>query len=172
MPATYALGRGFSLQRIFNATPDVVFDAWTNPALLDWFFNPGHPAEHPVTVDLRVGGIWRQQMIESPERSYFTGGMYREIIPGKKLVFNWGAVGGWPDLDLDDPDASPLVVLRFTPHGTQTVMDFRVLLPDQFTEERTDWWMNCGMVAGWGVTIDRLVAQLSDPSENESAAQA
>lgn len=160
MSATYALGRGMTLQRVFNAPPEVVFEAWTDPASLDWFFNPGEPVDHPTTVDLRVGGQWRQQMVETQERKYFTGGLYREIVPGKKLVFNWGAVGGWPELDLDDPDASPLVIIRFSPRGAQTVMDFRVLLPDQYTEERTDWWMNCGMVEGWNITIDRLVGQL------------
>ncbi len=157
MSATYALGRGLTLQRTFNAPPAVVFDAWTDPALLEWFFNPGQVTEIPVEVDLRVGGQWRQQMVETPERKYMTGGMYREIVPGEKLVFSWGAVGGWPELDLGDPDASPLVTIRLSPRGGQTVMDFHVQLPDQYTEERTDWWMNCGMVEGWNMTIDRLV---------------
>lgn len=158
MTATYRLNRGLTLQRIFNATPDVVFDAWTDPGYLDWFFNPDNPAEHPASVDLRIGGQWRQQMVISPDNQYFTGGVYREIVPGHKLVFAWGAVGGWPELDLANLDDSPLVTIRLTPRGEQTVMDFHVQFPDAMTEERFDWWMNCGMVAGWNMTIDRLVA--------------
>ena len=158
MSATYALARGITLQRIFNAPPDVVFAGWTDPAYLDWFFNPEHPVEHPTSVDLRVGGQWRQHMVVTQDHKYFTGGVYREIVPDKKLVFTWGAVGGWPEIDLAHLDDSPLVTVRFTPRGEQTVMDFHVQFPDHMTEERLDWWMNCGMVEGWNMTIDRLVA--------------
>lgn len=165
MTATYALGRGIDLQRVFNAPPDVVFEAWTDPEALDWFFNPGVAVDHPTTVDLRVGGQWRQQMAETPEKKYFTGGLYREIAPSTKLSFNWGAVGGWPELDLADPDASPLVIINFKPNGTQTMMDFRVLFPDQYTDERVDWWMNCGMIAGWNMTIDRLLERYPAPQK-------
>ena len=158
MPATYALDRGITLKRSFAAPASVVFDAWTDPAYLDWYFNPGHPSSHSVTVDLRVGGQWRQEMVETPEKRYFTGGVYREIEPGRKLAFYWGAVGGWPELDLDNLDESPVVTIQLTPYGAQTLMDFHVQFPDQYTPERVDWWMNCGMVAGWNMTIDRLVA--------------
>lgn len=161
MNATYELDRGLTLQRIFNAPPDLVFEAWTDPAYLDWFFNPDNLDKlttHPVSVDLRVGGQWRQQMVISPDNQYFTGGVYREIVPGKKLVFHWGAVGGWPELDLENLDASPLVTIHLAPRGEQTVMDFHVQFPDHMTEERVDWWLACGMVEGWNMTIDRLVA--------------
>ena len=161
MTATYALDRGITLQRIFNAPPDVVFDAWTDPTYLDWYFNPetlDKLVSEPVSVDLRVGGQWRQQMVENAEKQYFTGGVYREIVPARKLVFSWGAVGGWPELDLDNLDASPLVTINLSPRGAQTVMDFHVQFPDQMSEEGFDWWMNCGMVEGWNMTVDRLVA--------------
>jgi uncharacterized protein YndB with AHSA1/START domain len=161
MTATYALGRGISLERTFDAPPDVVFDCWTKPELLTWFFNPGYEPEQPPMVDLRIGGQWRQQMIENPEKVYYTGGVYREIEPSRRLAFYWGAVGGWPALDLEAPEASPLVTFRLAPLGRRTFMDFRVHLPDQYTEQTVDWWMNCGMQAGWNGTIDRLTTQLA-----------
>lgn len=157
MTATYGLARGITLERVFDAPPDVVFEAWTNPVYLDWYFNPDNPTDQPVTVDLRVGGQWRQEMVISPDNRYFTGGVYREIVPGKKLVFYWGAVGGWPDLKLDNLEASPLVTMTLAPRGAQTLMDFRCQLPDQYTEDQVTWWMNCGMPEGWAMTIDRLV---------------
>lgn len=158
MTATYARDRGLTLQRTFAAPASVVFEAWTDPAYLDWYFNPDNPAETPVTVDLRVGGQWLLEMVEGPDKRYVTGGVYREIVPGRKLVFYWGAIGGWPELDLANLDDSPVVTIRLTPYGAQTLMDFHVQFPDQYTEDRVDWWMNCGMVAGWNMTIDRLVA--------------
>ncbi|MFY8031154.1 MAG: SRPBCC family protein, partial [Devosia sp.] len=60
MDATYRLERGITLTRLFDAPPDVVFDAWTRPEALGWFFNPDNPTDIPAEVDLRVGGEWRQ----------------------------------------------------------------------------------------------------------------
>ncbi len=42
-------------------------------------------------------------------------------------------------------------------------MRSRLQLPDQFTEEQTAWWMNCGMREGWEQTVNRLVKKLAGP---------
>ena len=60
MSATYDCYRDLALTRMLDAPPDVVFEAWTDPAYLHWFFNPGFTPEVPTTVDLRVGGQWMQ----------------------------------------------------------------------------------------------------------------
>jgi uncharacterized protein YndB with AHSA1/START domain len=159
MTLSYGKHQQFSMQRVFEAPPEMVFEAWTKPEYLDWFFNPDNPTDAPITVDLRVGGQWRQEMVISPTERYFTGGLYREIVPNAKLVFAWGAEGGWPELDPARPDENPRVTLEFTPHGEQTVMDLLVQFPDHMTDEKVEWWMNCGMREGWDMTIDRLVAR-------------
>jgi uncharacterized protein YndB with AHSA1/START domain len=158
--ATYSRDRGYRLIRMFEAPADVVFEAWTEPQYLTWFFNPGMPVSEPAMVDLRVGGQWRQLMVENEARQYFTGGVYREIVPGRKLQFYWGAVGGWPAIDLANLDNGPLVTLIFTPRGERTEMTFHLQFPDDFSDEKEAEWMASGMDVGWGMTIDRLVDQL------------
>lgn len=160
MTPSYALGRGIELRRTFDAPPEVVFDAWTDEGLLDWFFNPGMPVSEPISVDLRVGGAWRQHMVVNADTQYMTGGIYREIVPARKLVFTWGAVGGWPSLDPGNIDDAPLVTILFEPRGEQTEMIFRLQLADHLSEDKTREWLDMGMGEGWGMTIDRLVAQL------------
>lgn len=160
MAASYALKRGFTIHRSFDAPPEMVFRAWTDPQWLGWFFNPGMAHDVPVSVDLRVGGTWRQQMVENADKQYFTGGIYREIVPGEKLVFSWGAVDGWPRIDPDRLDDGPLVTMRLRPSGTGTAMEFVVQLPDHISEESARDWLATGMREGWGVTIDRLAGQL------------
>lgn len=159
MTVHYGRHQQFAMQRVFEAPPDVVYAAWTRPEYLDWFFNPDNITDAPITVDLRVGGQWRQEMVISPTHRYFTGGLYREIVPNRKLVFAWGAVGGWPELDPEQPDENPRVTLVFNPRGEQTVMDLLVQFPDQMTPEKVQWWMDCGMQSGWDMTVDRLVAR-------------
>ena len=165
--ATFKLGRGFIIKRVFEAPQDVVFQAWTDPEFLGWFFNPDAVADEPTVVDLRVGGQWRQKMMVDAEEEYFTGGVYREIVPHERLVFNWGAVGGWPGLDLNNLDDSPLVTLVLTPAGQRTEMSFRLQLPDHMTEARLREWMESGMIDGWTQTIDRLVTRYERAVQQE-----
>ena len=74
--------------------------AWTDPDQLEWYYNPAQPIpDEPIELDLRVGGVWRQRMVIDEDTAYYTGGVYREIVPGRSLVFAWGATGGWPALD-------------------------------------------------------------------------
>jgi uncharacterized protein YndB with AHSA1/START domain len=155
--------RGFTLTRTLNAPRATVWRAWTDPAELTWFLNPGQAAPtEPITVDLRVGGAFRVHMIVNDELDYLTGGIYREIVPIERLVFEWGAVGGWPDLDPSHPDDAPLTTLEFTETGPSTTeFALTVSFPDSMAETRADDWLTTGMRDGWGMTIDRLVDQLA-----------
>jgi uncharacterized protein YndB with AHSA1/START domain len=141
----------------FAAPPSEVFRAWTDPEHLGWFYNDGQPIpDEPIEVDLRVGGVWRQRMVIDEETSYFTGGVYREIVPGEKLVFSWGAVDGWPELDPERLDDSPLVTVTLAPAGEGTELLLRVELPEGAARERLrDFWP-LAIQNGWGDTVDRL----------------
>lgn len=147
--------RGFTLIRTYPVPPDTVFAAWTDPGLLGWFFNPGMPVEQAPEVDLRVGGAWRQQMVEQPGKSYMTGGIYREIDRPQKLVFSFGAVGGWPDLSNGLEDAL-LVTLQFNPVPGGTEMVCSLEVPAHISDEKAREWFALGIEAGWTQTIDRL----------------
>jgi len=167
MAATNAVERGFTLRRILNAPRDLVFQAWTDPAHLQWFFNPSMPLpSEPIDVDLRVGGAWLVKMIVNEKLQYFTGGIYREIVPGEKLVFTWGAVDGWPEVDRDHPDDCPVVTVTLNELGEKTEMIFHVALSDQMSDEHVGEWLATGMREGWSNTIDRLVTNLAASTGN------
>jgi uncharacterized protein YndB with AHSA1/START domain len=141
----------------FAASPAEVFRAWTDPDRLGWFYNDQQPIpSEPIEVDLRVGGAWRQRMVIDEETSYFTGGVYREIVPDEKLVFAWGAVDGWPELDPDRLDDSPQVTVTLAPAGDGTELRLRVELPEgPARESLRDFWP-LAVSNGWGDTVDRL----------------
>ena len=167
MGATNAVARGFTLRRILNAPRDLVFQAWTDPAHLQWFFNPSMPLpSEPIDVDLRVGGAWRVKMVMNETLQYFTGGIYREIVQGEKLVFTWGAVDGWPEVDRDHLDDCPLVTVTLNELGEQTEMIFQVALSEQMADEQVREWLAIGMREGWSDTIDRLVTNFADATGN------
>jgi uncharacterized protein YndB with AHSA1/START domain len=151
----------FTLTWTLDAPPADVFQAWTDPEQLGWFYNDEQPIPaEPIELDLRVGGAWRQQMIIDERTSYVTGGVYREIVPDEKLVFAWGAEGGWPQLDPDRLDHSPTVTVTLARSGPHTEMTVHVELPASMSEDdMPEGWFR-HIEPGMRGTVDRLVAQL------------
>ncbi len=151
--------RDFTLTRTLDASPEDVFRAWTDPDHLDWYYNDSQPMpSEPIELDLRIGGAWRQYMVIDQDTSFFTGGIYREIVPDEKLVFAWGATDGWPKLDPDRLDDSPRVTVTLSRVGGRTEMTVHVELPATLSEDGIQEWWSMGIRNGWSDTIDRLVA--------------
>jgi uncharacterized protein YndB with AHSA1/START domain len=162
MTTTGRTRRDFTLTWTLDAPPAEVFQAWTDPDHLHWFYNDGNPIpKEPIQLDLRVGGVWRQRMVIDETTAYVTGGVYREIVPGEKLVFSWGATGGWPELDPDRLDDSPLVTVTLRQVRGRTKMTVHVELPASLSAERAQEWLSMGIRDGWRDTVDRLAAELA-----------
>ena len=162
MTSTDSAAREFTLTWSLDAPPADVFQAWTAPDKLDWFYNDQQPIpSEPIEVDLRVGGFWRQQMVLDESTSYVTGGLYREIVPNERLVFSWGAVGGFPALDPDQPDDSPLVTVTMDRSGGGTELTVNVVVPASLSADSLpEGWFG-HMRNGWRDTVDRLAATLA-----------
>lgn len=161
MTTTDRTTRDFTLTWTLEAPPAEVFQAWTDPEHLDWFYNDNNPIpSEPIELDLRVGGAWRQYMVIDEDTAYFTGGVYREIVPNEKLVFAWGATDGWPKLDLDRLDDSPLVTVTLSQVDGRTEMTLHVELPASLPDDGVpEWWPL--VQGGWRDTVDRLAAGLA-----------
>jgi uncharacterized protein YndB with AHSA1/START domain len=156
--------RDFTLTWTLDAPRADVFRAWTDPDHLGWFYNPVQPIPtEPIELDLRVGGVWRQRMVISERTEYYTGGVYREIVPDERLVFAWGATDGWPELDPDRLDESPLVTVALSESGGRTQMTLCVELPAGLSSEEVQEWFSLGVRDGWRDTVDRLAAALAAP---------
>src|SRR5215472_15443364 len=68
--------------RRLDASPERVFEAWVNPALLERWLAP------IAEVDARVGGHFRLEIRKQGEVHVVTG-EYREIIPSQRIVMTW-----------------------------------------------------------------------------------
>jgi uncharacterized protein YndB with AHSA1/START domain len=154
-------GRHFTLTYTLDAPPTEVFRAWTEPGRLHWFYNPEQPTpDEPIELDLRVGGAWRQQMVIDADTEYVTGGIYREIVPGERLVFAWGATGGWPALEPDRLDDAPQVTVTFHGSNGRTELTVHVELPANLPADGVPGWWSYA-VHGWRDTVDRLAGELA-----------
>jgi uncharacterized protein YndB with AHSA1/START domain len=162
MTSTTRTHRDFTLTCTLEAPPADVFQAWTDPDHLDWFYNDHQPIpSDPIELDLRIGGVWRQLMVIDADTAYVTGGVYREIVPDEKLVFAWGASDGWPKLDLDRLDESPQVTVTLSPVDGRTEMTLHVELPATLSDDEVQEWWSKGVRDGWRDTVDRLAARLA-----------
>ena len=79
------------MERRFEAAPEDVFDAWTNPEVLRrwWAAAPGWETPS-AEVDLRAGGRYRLTM-RDPEAGaeHTVGGEYVEVRRPDRLTYTW-----------------------------------------------------------------------------------
>ncbi|NNC12345.1 SRPBCC domain-containing protein [Planctomonas sp. JC2975] len=153
--------RSFTLSRVVDASPADVYRAWTEAEHLTWFFNPGRPVpDEAIEVDARPGGEFRVMMDEEEGKSYWAGGRYLELVPGRRIVFEWGVRGGWPDLDAIPAEQRVHCTVALAPvgDGSQTEHVFTCAFPAGMSDEEIASWVAVGMREGWAATIERLTA--------------
>src|SRR6266705_2898847 len=81
--------RTLVIERVFKASPERMFKAWTDPAVLVTWWGPVGFTTPECQVDLRAGGAWRTVMRAPDGRTHPVSGVYREILPPKRLVITW-----------------------------------------------------------------------------------
>lgn len=144
--------RELSFTRIINATPDKLFRAWTDPAIIVKWFTPEPWKTVRADIDLRPGGS-SCIVMRSPEGQEFpNNGVYLEVVKNKKLVFTDAFVRAW------EPSNKPFMVGTITLEdlgGDKTRYTARVqhwTIADRKAHE------DMGFHPGWGKATDQLEA--------------
>jgi len=136
--------------RVISVHPDRVYDAWTDPAQLRQWFGPENVRTRSITADVRVGGKYRWDLTspEGEEMSAF--GEYKELVPGKKIVFTWQ----WDD-DEAWKDRSSVVTVELFERRSGTELRLKhEQLPSEESRDRHN--------EGWNSLLDRLEQFLSE----------
>jgi uncharacterized protein YndB with AHSA1/START domain len=132
-----------SLNRHYPVAPEKVWRAWTDPQAVKQWWGPG--PGHSVSVaelDVRVGGRFRIVFGGAEGRDHECAGVYREVVPNRKLVFTWT----WPKTT---PERESLVTIVFKTAGKGTELDFR-------HEELFDETVRDDHKRGWSSCFDKL----------------
>lgn len=142
--------KAITLTRFFDAAPELVFELWTKAEHLKHWFAPDCFTTPEAEVDLKIGGHYRIVMRGPDGTDYPCAGEYREIVPGKKLVFTNNAFAQDGEQLLDG-----LTTVTFTPEkgGTRLTVEARATALKPIAEG-----MLQGMEQGWNQTLDKLVA--------------
>ena len=85
------------IERTYDAPPEAVFDAWTNPEVLRRWWKLSESDDVEVAdVDLRVGGGYRLSMRSADGEEHTVAGQYREVERPHRLVYSWAWQGTGP----------------------------------------------------------------------------
>src|SRR5262249_3185349 len=114
MPTETITKPSLTLKRRFRAAPEKVFSAWTDPEKLKRWMGPGDVKPLRIEADARVGGRYRFVMRSPDGEEHDVGGVYREVIPNKKLVFTWA----WKST----PERESIVTVLISPDGDGSML--------------------------------------------------
>ena len=156
--AAEANEREIVITRLFDAPPEVVFEAWTNPDQLAQWWGPEGFTNPVCELDVRVGGDWRIVMRGPDGAMYPCRGVYLEIVAPKRLVFTNIAAD-----DKGTPVLDGLTTVTFEEEDGTTKLTLRtraVALVPGAVEKLA------GMHTGWSMSLDRLARELVFRKEN------
>jgi uncharacterized protein YndB with AHSA1/START domain len=129
------------ITRLLRASPDRVFEAFTDPLLLARWMSPvGHAI---AEVEARPGGRLHVTMVGEGQRIEHTG-EYRELVSGRRVVFSWLSPYTGPEPSI------VTVELEGREGGTQLTLTHEALPADAVESH----------AGGWGRMLDRLAVEL------------
>jgi uncharacterized protein YndB with AHSA1/START domain len=108
-----------TLTRRLNATTEKVYAAWADAEKLAQWFGPAQvkPGSVRAEMDVRVGGRYRISFEGDGGEYHEVGGVYREVVPGRRLVFSWA----WHST----PERESQVTVQLKPDGAGTLLTFQ-----------------------------------------------
>ena len=132
-----------TLKRRFNAPPEKIYAAWTEPANLIRWFGPAMVQQQTVRADIdaRIGGRYRISFDDARGEHHEVGGTYRELVPHRRLVFSWA----WHAT----PERESQVTVLLQPDGAGTLLTLH-------HERLFDAAARDAHERGWTGTFDKL----------------
>jgi uncharacterized protein YndB with AHSA1/START domain len=138
-----------SLSRRYPVSPEKLWRAWTDPeAVKKWWGPDAGETVSAAELDVRVGGRFRIVFGGADGLAHECAGVYKEVVPSRKLVFTWS----WPRTT---PERVSLVTIEFkrVPDGTE--LDFR---HEQFFDEKA----RDDHKRGWTGLLEKLARFLQE----------
>ena len=126
-----------TLHRTINAPVEKVYAAWTDPELLRRWFSPGDAVVTRAVAEVTVGGTFLIEMRGTDGKRWLTRGLYREVVPNRRLVHTWR----W-----DGSDVESLVTVEFEPGSadmTRLTLTHSKFAQAEARDEHEHGWAGC-----------------------------
>ncbi len=136
--------------RTFDAPPERVFKAYTDPALIPQWWGPRHLTTTIDRMEAKSGGSWRFVQRDAEGHEFAFHGVYHEVKPPSRIVDTFEFEG--------TPGHVLLETATFEEQGAQTRLTVQVVY--QSVEDR-DGMIASGMEQGMDEGMDRLAELLT-----------
>ena len=166
-PPAETADREFVISRVFDAPPELVFLAWTDPQHLAQWWGPKDFTNPVCELDARPGGACRIVMRSPQGVDYALKGFFLQIIPPERLVLlmdcsdhpvEWhDAVNPARD-KTKPPFLEVLQTVTFEKQGDQTKLTLRSRMASAAICANMK---KIGLTEGWSSSLDRLAAELA-----------
>ena len=159
----------FVLDRSFDAPPDLVWRAWTDPELLPQWYGPGVDSiVHKL--DVQPGGVWLHEM-RWGGNSNFQRADFTAVEPGARLVALQSTTDAdWNVIDNPMTENWPRVLtlsVTFAANGDRTDMRLTWTPHDATDAEIASFEAALGGLGqGWGSGMDLLEKLLAELKAN------
>lgn len=131
------------ITRTFEAPAALVFRLWAEREHMKAWWGPKDFTCTHLDLDFRPGGKWRACIVSEAYGEIWSGGVFQEIEPEKRIVFTFAWENAW-----ERADPNTLVTVTFTETDGQTVQRFHQV-PFETREERDSH------LEGWNECLDR-----------------
>lgn len=156
IPYSTPSDREFVMERVFDASRELVWQAWTKPEHLTQWWGPKGWTLPVCQVDFRPGGVWLYCMRGPDGEEAWGKAIYREIVEPERIVYldtfvdeTGNPLEGMPEM---------LITVTFADHDGKT----RLATHAQFASAADlEAVLAMGMVEGLTQTWDRLEAYLA-----------
>lgn len=157
----------FVITRTFNASREVVWQAWTDPKFFAQWFGPKGFTAKVHAHDLRAGGVLHTCLTSAEGYEMWGKFVYREVTPPIKLVWEHSFSDKEGNITRHPGHASwPLVLLTtvsFEAAGDKTTITLTwAPLNASETERHSFEEGMASMHLGWGGAFEQLDAFLAD----------
>jgi uncharacterized protein YndB with AHSA1/START domain len=130
------------ISHLFDASPAVVFRAWTDPDQLKHWYAPDGCSVEFTTIDVSPGGKFHYCIFDPVYGPCWIIGTYLEIIPNQKLVFTMAmsnpageAVSSVANGKVEDWPARQVATVTFEPIGQCTKMTIHQTVSEEQAKE-------------------------------------
>lgn len=126
-----------SLHRVIDAPIETVWAAWTDPLAMKRWLAPGNAAVVRAVADAVIGGKFLIEFHGADGRKWLTRGVYREVVPCRRLVHTWC----WEGSDVDT-----LLTVEFEPESpdrTRLTLTHSRFSQDEARDEHERSWISC-----------------------------
>lgn len=158
----------FVISRRIDAAPEVVWQAWTEPELMEQWWGPQYFTMPVCYLDVRPGGVYRIVMRAPDGTDYPMKGVYRTVDEPRRLAFSMD-ISDHPEAwhkrlgmnqtsDEAEPVGEIFASARFEEQDCATRLTLQMLFRSAAVR---DAMLKMGINEGWSQSLDRLAALLA-----------